>query len=87
MFHAQEKNVEIFYNYHTHDLFFGEHFFCLFLCFAPNFVNQCKNSFIIGFYANKQASTLKNNYVIHNKVFFATMELNLVTWIPPRYLN
>jgi hypothetical protein len=90
MFYAQEKSAEIFYNCHTHDFFLGEHFFwhCgMFMCFAPSFVNQCKNSFIIGFYVDKQASMVKNNYVIHNKEFFATIEPSLVTWIPPRYLN
>jgi hypothetical protein len=63
--------------------FFWEHLFwhCgMFMCFAPTFVIQCKNSFIIGFYVNKQAYVVKNNYVIHNNNK-KSQPLNQVWWL------
>jgi hypothetical protein len=52
MFHAQEEDAKKFTNVTPMICLFGECFFwhCgLILCIAPNFVNQCKNFFIIGF--------------------------------------
>jgi hypothetical protein len=42
---------------------------------------------IIRIYVDKQASMVKNNYIIHSIDFLAAIEPSLVIWILPRFLD
>jgi hypothetical protein len=51
---------------------------------VPKNAHIMVRSWIAKIYVDKQAFVVKNNCVIHNIIFFAVIELSLMTWIPPR---